>query len=316
MVTKHDLQLAGLLLLLKCNNLVMVTHSREHILPKYHNTCLSHNTLGILNKPLVVILLAGTRQLEHQISRLVRELVMITIASSLSSSKDLVVLRALQIIPVMVTVSHQFLAIIHKDNLFLKVATVDMQPQFHNLDMVSLSQILRVMISSKGTLLMVMQPTQPPRDSQLMRELRGIPIKHLQMFSHRQQGNKDRVERSSQAPTRLVIHLRALPSQVMEFPLPSLVMGLNRPLDMGPTMPHLRVRNLQPISRFMRNPNNHPVLKEAMCSLLLCRLDILTRSPHHCKQVMLHLIQLRSALHYLVMVLQRFNQGMALRPMV
>ncbi|GMP84428.1 hypothetical protein CsSME_00037962 [Camellia sinensis var. sinensis] len=69
----------------------MVTCSLEHILARPHSTtCLSHNTLVILLKQhRVVMLLVGTRQLVHLISRRLREALTITIASRLSSSKPL-----------------------------------------------------------------------------------------------------------------------------------------------------------------------------------------------------------------------------------
>ncbi|KAF5940544.1 hypothetical protein HYC85_021711 [Camellia sinensis] len=106
----------------------MVTCSLEHILARPHSTtCLSHNTLVILLKQhRVVMLLVGTRQLVHLISRRLREALTITIASRLSSSKPLVGAQHLQIIPVMVMASHQLLAIVNK--VILRMATVDMHP--------------------------------------------------------------------------------------------------------------------------------------------------------------------------------------------
>lgn len=73
--TKHDLQ---------CNNPGTVTCSPEHILGPLRNTmCLSNNTLGILHSQLLVVMqLGGTRLLVRQISRPLREVVTITIASS------------------------------------------------------------------------------------------------------------------------------------------------------------------------------------------------------------------------------------------
>lgn len=111
---------------------------------------------------------------------------------------------------------------------------------------------------------------------------------------------------NSLAQTHLVIHLKDPPSQDMPNP----VMGVNHQLslDMGPTMDHHKLRNLQPIPLFMVRHNNHLALLEVMASLPLCSLD--THILSLCHLAIPNQIQVHSDCHHLGLVLQVLNQGM------
>lgn len=127
-VIKRALPLAGLLVDLQCNNLVMAMDSLEHILAHHRSIMLPSLLIQAipLNQHRVDIPPIGTSQLLHQLSRLPREVVMITMVSNNhhTNNKILVVLLHPLTMLVIIMASHLFQAIISKDKVILKKATV------------------------------------------------------------------------------------------------------------------------------------------------------------------------------------------------
>lgn len=154
-VIKHVLPLAGLLVVLQCNNLVMDMDSLEHILVQHLNIMhLSLLILAILlNRHLVDIPPIGINQLLHQLSRPLREVVMITIPNNPhTSSKTLVVLLRRRIMLATIMASRLFQAIISKDKVILKMAMVDIRHHL-NLGMASHQHMINMVILQPTTVM-------------------------------------------------------------------------------------------------------------------------------------------------------------------
>lgn len=153
-VIKHVLPLAGLLVVLQCNNLVMDMDSLEHILVQHLNIMhLSLLILAILlNWHLVDIPPIGINQLLHQLSRPLREVVMITIPNNPhTSSKTLVVLLRQRTLATIMA-SHLFQAIISKDKAILRMVMVDIRHHL-NLGMASHQHMINMVILQPTTVM-------------------------------------------------------------------------------------------------------------------------------------------------------------------
>lgn len=148
-VIKLDLLQAGLLLVRRCNNLVMVTFNLEHTQVHPPNIkCLNHPTLVTLhNQPLVGMPLVGIRQL-HQINKCLTQVVQVVTITIVSrhpnnSIKHLVVQLLQLILLPTVTISLQP-QVTTRDKVTPKMATEDIMHLLLNL-------VIRVlvMISNK-----------------------------------------------------------------------------------------------------------------------------------------------------------------------
>lgn len=147
-VIKHVLPLAGLLVVLQCNNQVMVMDRLEHILAQRHSIMhLSLLILAILlNQHLVDIPPIGTSQLLCQLSIHPKQVVTIIIPNNLhTNSKTLGVLLHQWTMLVTIMASRLYQAIISKGKVILKMAMVDIRHHL-NLGMVSHQLMIKAIL--------------------------------------------------------------------------------------------------------------------------------------------------------------------------
>lgn len=306
-VIKLDLLQAGLLLVRRCNNLVMVTFNLEHT--QVHPpsiTCLNHPTLVTHhNQPPLV----GTRQL-HQINkhpRQVGQVVMITTVSRHphNNSKHLEAQLLQLILPPMVTISHQP-QVTARDKVIPKMGMVDIMHLVLNL-------VIRVlvMISNKVIALLPvtgMYQTQLLMATTLHMVRKVMAVKHLHQFSHQLRVNKD-ISLASSPALILITHLKGLLRLGMAgHLLPKLGMVPCQLLVMAPR----KLKSLQLLSQLMVSHCSLLVHKEAMPSLHQCSPGF--HSHKLLNWVMVRVILGLSELHRL-MALQQLNLGMVHQPM-
>lgn len=263
-VIKLDLLQAGLLLVRRCNNLVMVTFNLEHT--QVHPpsiTCLNHPTLLTPhNQPPLV----GTRQL-HQINkrpRQVEQVVMITIVSRHphNNNKHLEAQLLQLILPPMVTISHQPQATA-RDKVIPKMGMVDIM---HLLDLVI--RVL-VMISNQVIALlsvMGMYQTQLLMATTLHMLRKLMAVKYLHQFSHQLWFNKD-ISLACSPALILVTHLKGLLRLGMAgYLLTKLGMAPSQQLVVSPR----KLKSLQLVSQLMVSRCSLLVHTDAMPSLHQC----------------------------------------------
>ena len=147
-VIKHGLPQDGLLLAPLCNHLAMATGSLERILA-LHSSIIHLSLLTqaiLLNQHLVAICPVGTSRLLHQLSRLPKVVVMITMVSNNLHINSKILVVPLLLLTVLVTIMarRQFQAIINKDKAMLKMAMVDIM---HHLNLGTVSH--QPMINSR-----------------------------------------------------------------------------------------------------------------------------------------------------------------------
>lgn len=310
-VIKLNLLQAGLLLVRRCNNLVMVTFNLEHIQVHLPNiTRLNHPTLVTLhNRPLVDMPLVGIRQL-HQINKRLRQVVqvvMITIVSRHphNSNKHLEVQLLQLILLPTVTISLQP-QVTTRDRATPKMAMADIM---HLL----LTLVIRVlvMISNKVIALlqaMVMYRTQLLMATTLHMVHKVMAVKHLHQLSHQPWANKA-ISLASSPALLLVTHLKALLKLGMGCHLlPKVCMAPSQQQVMGPLKP----KSLRLVIQLMVSLNNLLVHKVAMPNLHRCSPGI--HRQQLLNQVMVRVILGLSDLHPL-MALQQLTLGMGLLAM-
>lgn len=241
----------------------MAIHNQGCIQVLHPNiTWLSHSTEVILpNQRLVDILLAGISLQSHLLSRLHREVVTITMASSLqhSNSKPQVVLQEGQIARFTITTSHRLLHIHSKGK------------DIHRMDMVVIMHLSPVMVSN---LLMISNKVTTPRLAMaqiqgkkvilLPMELKGILLRHHQQSSLPLLVSQDMALVSRPTQPWLGILPRERAKQDMACPqLLKLAMATNR-LHMRQVMDNLKLRSPLLMLRLTEELNSLQAHQEAI----------------------------------------------------
>lgn len=273
----------------------MVICNLELILALHHSiTCLSHLMGAILpNLHLVDMPLVGTSQLYHQTSKVLLQVVMITIINSLlhSSSKRLVVQQLQLIIVVTITVSHQLLATCNQDKVMLRMAMVDTM-HLHNQVMDSQHHMNnKVMAQHKA---MAVQRTLLKRVTLPPMVVKEMLVKHLLLPNLLRWVSKGTIQVRCLAQILAVIHLK----EVLNLVTVRVAMGVNHQLSRA--MDHHKGRNQWSITLPMGRHSSLLPPQEAMArqdinhSLHLLAMDKQNQVCNGLNHLLMVVLQLRS----------------------